>query len=122
MQIIKQKDRALETVLVAERLAAQAEEATAKIGKTENVNSDQDEVSAMIYEELLAAQETIAAQKNTISALKGNITSLKNTIAALNDRIEKFEAVETVVPVDEVESGKDLEENPVTDEEVSGNE
>lgn len=122
MQIIKQKDRALETVLAAERLAAQAEEATVKIGETENVNFDQDEVSAMIYEELLAAQETIAAQKNTISTLKGNITSLKNTIAALTERIAKLENVETGVLVDETESGNDPGENPVTDEEVSGNE
>lgn len=101
-KVIRQKDQTLETILAAENLAAQAEEANAQIGETQNVNTDQDEVSAMIYEELLAAQETIATQDKTIKSLKSSITSQKKTIDELVSRVEAIEKQ--------------------SDEEVSGNE
>lgn len=90
-KVIRQKDQTLEALIAAENLTAQAEEANAQIGETQGVNTDQDEVSAMIYEELLSAQETIAAQDKTIKSLNKTVNAQKKTIDDLVERVEALE-------------------------------
>lgn len=111
-KVKKQKEQILETIHDAEVLAGQLKAANEEIGERQSVANDQDEVIAVVYEELLAAEETIAAQTKTIATLKKTADAAKK---AANEAMTKVKALADQISASAPSEG-DTDETPVTED------
>lgn len=106
-KIKKQKEQILETIHDAEVLAGQLKAANEEIGERQTVANDQDEVIAVVYEELLAAEDTIEAQAKTIKTLKKTADAAKKAADEALKKVEELAA--------QISGSAPSEEDPVTD-------
>lgn len=111
-KIKKQKEQILETIHDAEVLAGQLKAANEEIGERQTVANDQDEVIAVVYEELLAAEDTIEAQAKTIKTLKKTADAAKK---AADEALKKVEEL-----AGQISGSASSEEDPVTDNKDQG--